>query len=80
MFQDLEKIQRYKGQQSNWEPPLVTGIRLFRTEMHKVLTKEAGDQAAQRSGGTQHIQQGKGDGLAPSGSGFGGQVTHKQTG
>lgn len=48
--------------------------------MHKALTKEAGDQAVKRSGDTQHVQQGKGDGLDSSGSVFGGQGTHEQTG
>lgn len=60
MFQDLEKIQRYKGQQSNWEPLLLVGIRLFGTETHKALTKEAGDQAVRRSGDTQHVSKEKG--------------------
>ena len=80
MFQALEKIQRYKGQQSNWEPPHVAGIRLFRTDMHMALKKEAGDQAMQGPGGTQRVQQGKGGGLDSSRSGFGAQVTYEQTG
>lgn len=67
VFQDLDEIQRYKGQQANCEPPFITDIRLFRTEMHKVLTQEAGAWA-QRCGDTQHTQQGKGEGLHEAGS------------
>lgn len=83
VFQDLEEIQRYKGQQSNSKLPLVAGIRLLdlncvsRSE-NKLETKQS--RVLGTHGDTWHIQQGKGDGLDLSGSTFGGHVTHEQTG
>lgn len=76
VFQDLEEIQRYKGQQANCELPFITDIRLFRTEMHKVLTQEAGAWAERRCGGTQYAQQGKEEGLRKAGSVFRAQVAY----
>lgn len=71
----LEQLQRDKGQQSSWDPRLK---RLFRREMGKEITKEAGGEAEWRCGHKQHSQQGKRGGWDPSGSGFG--VPHQQTG